>query len=416
MIATQQANNYLWCWTGCVLAGLALIAGLNWFFNPFSIFDAPAVAGINANKPNYVAHLRLTHPYRVEKLQPECTIFGTSRAGRGLSPDQPDLAGLGCYNMAVPSVSMYEIRRYFQHAQAVHPQKLAILSLDLRVFHPEQDLSGAFSEARLAVDAEGQKQFNLFSARLPDLASSLISVSALQASLTTLRKQSWGKDTLAENGFWLPLTDEFDHIKTFRFYTRTYVQQFKEMRQNQAGFRKSLDDFRQLLRQAYADGVEVKLLIHPAHAWYWQTLWLSDLWPRFEEMQREIVNINAEEAVLAGRQPNQIWDFSGSYGPVLETLPTAPGRPRYWFWEPAHYKKTLGDLLTDRVMGRPRDDAEFADFGVRLDNGGLQEYQAKLRVLQESYATNYPADAATIRTIVSEAAAEMNRAGTSPDS
>ncbi|WP_445370381.1 hypothetical protein ACH518_12935 [Methylomonas sp. HW2-6] len=408
MTITKQANKYLLCWASCVLGALALIAWLNWFINPFSIFDAPAVAGINANKPNYVAHLRLTHPYRIENLQPECTIFGTSRAGRGLAPDQPALAGLGCYNVAVPSVSMYEIRRYFQHVQAIKPQKLVILSLDLRVFHPEPDTSGAFSESRLAVTADGQNQFNLFSAKLPDLASSLLSVSGLQASLSTVRKQSWGKDTLAANGFWQPLTDDFDHIKTFRFYTRSYVQQFKEMQQNIDGFRKSLDDFRQLLRQAYVEGVEVKLIIHPAHAWYWQTLWLSDLWPRFEAMQQEIVNINAEEALRAGHQPNQIWDFSGSYGPALEAVPAQPSQLMHWFWEPAHYKKTLGYLVMDRVMGVRSGNAEFADFGARLDSGGLPEYQAKLRGLQESYATNYPADAAAIGTIVKQAATEMD--------
>lgn len=415
MTTTKQANNYLVCWASCVLVGMALIALLNWWVDPFSIFNAPTIAGINANKPGFVGHLRLTHAYRVEKLEPECTIFGTSRAGRGLSPDQPALAGLGCYNMAVPSMSMYEIRRYFQHVQAIKPQKLAILSLDLRVFHPEPDTSGAFSELRLAVTADGQKQFNLFSAKLPDLASSLLSISGLQASLSTVRKQSWGKDTLAANGFWQPLTEDFDHIKTFRYYTRNYVQQFKEMRQNEAGFRKSLDDFRYLLRDAYSAGVEMKVLIHPAHAWYWQTLWLSDLWSRFEEMQREIVAINAEEASRAQHQPYPIWDFSGSYGPTLEPVPSEQGKPMYWFWEPAHYKKTLGYKLLDRIMGSQPSTGGFNDFGVRLDIADLQAYQAKLRGLQVSYAAQYPDDAATIQSIANDANADSRRAVIAPN-
>lgn len=415
MTITKQANKYLLCWASCVLGTLALIALLNGFVDPFSIFGAPSIAGVNANKPNFVGHLRLTHAYRVEKREPECTIFGTSRAGRGLSPDQPALAALGCYNMAVPSMSMYEIRRYFQHVQAIKPQKLAILSLDLRVFHPEPDTSGAFSESRLAVTADGQRQFNLFSAKLPDLASSLLSVSGLQASLSTVRKQSWGKDTLAANGFWQPLTDDFDHIKTFRYYTRNYVQQFKEMRQNEVGFRKSLDDFRRLLRDAYAAGVEMKLLIHPAHAWYWQTLWLSDLWPRFEVLQREIVAINADEALRAGHQAYPIWDFSGSYGPTLEQVPTQQGQRMHWFWEPAHYKQTLGYWLLDRLLGSQPGTAGFNDFGVRLDIVDIEAYQAKLRGLQVSYAAHYPDDAALIQAIVNEAIADSKSVALTPN-
>lgn len=416
MTITKQANRYLLCWTSCVLGALALVACLNWLVNPFSIFDAPAISGFNANKTNYVSHLRLTHAYRVERLKPECVVLGTSRAGRGLSPDHPALAALNCYNVAVPAMNMYEIRRYFQHAQAVKPQKLAILSLDMRVFHPESDISGAFSESRLAVNAEGQRQFNLFSARLPDLASSLISVSALQASLTTIRKQSWGKDTLAANGFWLPLTEEFDHAKTFDYYTRSYVQQFKEMQQNVDSFQRSLNEFRLLLREAYSDGVDMKLLIHPAHAWYWQTLWLSNLWPRFEAMQQQIVEINAEEAKLAGRQAYPVWDFSGSYGPTLEPLPAAPGKAMYWFWEPAHYKKTLGYLLLDKVMGIDGGDSRFANFGARLDEGGSPAHQAKLRRWQEDYVRNYANDANAIQAIVNDATYKMNQKTLKPKS
>ncbi|MBD9355705.1 hypothetical protein [Methylomonas albis] len=409
----KQANNYLRCWSSCVIGLLLLVAGFNWFVNPFSIFNAPAIPHFNANKPDYASHLRLTHVYRVENLRPNCVFLGTSRAGRGLSPNHPLLANLNCYNMALPSASMYQLRRGFQHAQAINPQKLVILTLDLRVFHPETDTSGAFSDMRLAVDENGEKQFNLFSARLPDMASSLISVSALQASLTTIRKQSWVKDTLATNGFWLPLTDEFDHVKTFDFYTRTYVGQFKEMRQNSTGFQKSLDEFRLLLREAHTQNVELKLIIHPAHAWQWQTLLLSDLWSRFETMKYQMVEINAQEASWANQQPYPIWDFSGSYGPSLEPVPTKQGELMHWFWEPAHYKQVLGDLILDRVLGeKPPTDAAFADFGARLDNGGLEIHLTKLRGLQDIYAAGHPIDMAKIQSIVNETQNSANNANT----
>ena len=61
------------------------------------------------------------------RRKPGCILLGTSRTGRGLDPDQPALRQLDCYNMALPSVSLYEMRRYFQHAQTA---QRVILALD----------------------------------------------------------------------------------------------------------------------------------------------------------------------------------------------------------------------------------------------------------------------------------------------
>ena len=398
----KQESRYLRWLTGGILGLMSMAAGLNWFVNPFSVFDAPVISDFNANKPDYVNYLRLTHAYRIERLKPECILLGTSRTGRGLSPDHPALKDLKCYNMALPAMSLYEMRRYLQHAQAIRPQKLVILALDLRIFNPEPGANAAFSDARLRVDSNGQRQFNLFSAQLPDLASSLISMSALQASVTAVRKQSWVKDTLAPDGFWEPLTDQWDHIKTFPFYTRTGAQQFEEMLKNEDIFRKNVEELRLLLRETYGRGTDVKLIIHPAHAWHWQTLWLSGLWPRFEAMKRQLMGINAEEAIRANHKAYPVWDFSGTYGPALESIPTKQGDAMRWVWEPGHYKQALGDVLLNRVMGIDMEDPELAGFGVKLDEAGLESHLAHLRTLQEQYAVNYPDDVARIRTLMKE--------------
>jgi len=384
---------------------MLMVAGLNWMVNPFSVFDTPAIPRFNVNKPDYVSYLRLTHAYRVERLKPECILLGTSRTGRGLVPAHPALANWKCYNMALPAMSMYEMRRFLQHAQAVQPQKLVILALELRIFNPESDTdtSDAFFDSRLRVDSDGHRQFNLFSAQLPDLASSLVSMSALQASITTVRKQSWVKDTLAPDGYWEPLTERWDHAKTFLVYTRKSAQQFKVMQQNEDVFRKNLEELRLLLRETYGRSTEVKLVIHPSHVWHWQTLWLSDLWPRFETMKRQLVSINAEEAVRAGRKAYPVWDFSGAYGPALEPIPARQGETMRWFWEPVHYKRALGNVLLNRVMDVDMNDPELADFGVRLDEAGLEDHLTRLRTLQEAYAANHPDEVAKIRALMAEA-------------
>ncbi len=393
-------------WLACCVALLmSLIAGFNWLVNPFSIFDAPSITGFNANKPGYVEHLRLTHSYRVSRMEPECVILGTSRAGRGLRTDHPLLYDRGCYNMALPAASLYEIRRYLQHAQSVRHQKLVIVSLDFRLFSGLRGVSGAFSETRLGVDAQGNRQLNLFNAWLPDMAASLTSTSALLASATTIRKQSWIKDTLSANGYWQPLTEEYDHSAGFSLQTSSSARRFRAATSEAATFPRNLEEFRRLLRDAHVQQTDVRLLIPPSHAWHWQTLWLSGLWPRFEEMKRQLVAINETEARLAGQEAYPLWDFSGAYGPALEKVPSNRTERMRWFWEPVHYKSALGDLILNRMLGTTDPSrGESSGFGVLLNATSVDAHLLRMRRQQEQYQENHAIDVHRIRQLMREAA------------
>ena len=394
-----EAKNYIRILTIACLASVAVVAGLNYVVDPFSVFGTVHIDGFNTNKVDFLEHLRMTNVYAVKRIKPKCIIIGTSRAGRGLSPDHPALADKQCYNMALPAISLYEMRRYFQHAQAIQPLDQAILSLDFRVFNTTPDRSGAFSEARLAVDREGIAQFNLFSARLPDLAAALLSTKALLSSVKTIRQQHWANITLATNGYWQSLTDSYDHAAAFNAYTRNSFRRFEEFAHNDAIFSQNADNLRMLLRTAYQSTVKVSVLIPPSHAWHWETLHQSGLWPWFEEMKRMIVRINHEEAIRGGKTEYQVWDFSGAVGPSLEPLPTGgKHKAMHWYWDPIHYKGTLGDAVLSRML---TDQAsailDFVGFGTQITPANLEEHLHLLRTLQKQYVETHPEDVAHIR-------------------
>lgn len=113
-------------------------------------------------------------------------------------------------------------------------------------------------------------------------------------------------------------------------------------------------ELRQLLREAYGNGTDVRLLIPPSHAWHWQTLWLSGLWPRFEETKRQLVKINESEALRAGRGAYSIWDFSGAYCPTLEQPPTRQTESMRWFWEPVALQAHFGGFALEPGNGDGR--------------------------------------------------------------
>src|SRR5574337_907320 len=141
----------------------------------------------------------------------------------------------------------------------------------------------------------------------------------------------------------------------------------------------------------------VQILIPPSHAWHWQTLWESGLWPRFEEMKRLLVSVNAMEAERVGREAFPVWDFSGSDGPALEPLPTTPGASMKWFWELVHFKEALGEVLLSRVTGMPIDDPALTNFGVRLDTSNIEAQMSRLRDLQQDFAADHPEAVALIQ-------------------
>jgi hypothetical protein len=79
-----------------------------------------------------------------------------------------------------------------------------------------------------------------------------------------------------------------------------------------------------------------------------------------------------------------LWDFSVASDFVNEVVPlTNPKQQMKWFWEPAHYKKELGDILLTNLLVEQNE--ESIDFGIRLsvnnitdllrrDQASLQEY------------------------------------------
>ena len=88
-----------------------------------------------------------------------------------------------------------------------------------------------------------------------------------------------------------------------------------------------------------------------------------------------------------------LWDFSVASDFVNEVVPlTNPKQQMKWFWEPAHYKEELGDILLTSLLVEKSEVS--IDFGIRLtvnniadllsrDQASLQEYLIPWENLQK---------------------------------
>lgn len=387
------------CFAAAFTGGL-LIGALNRVIDPYTLFGSRKIEGVNVHKADFVKHLRLTNAYAPVRLKPDCLILGTSRAARGLSPDHPALAGLHCYNLALPSVSVYEILRYVQHAHAVRPLKKILIALDFRVFSQLED-NREFSESRMIVTSEGKPNRAFDLAYLADAVSALWSMDAVVSSLRTVRFQGWQKMTLADNGQWLNLDDRQDHAAAFAAYTRNTYDRFRDYRRKGLRLERNGEHFAELLRFAHREHIDVHLMVSPSHAWHWETMNLAGLWQQFEEIKRLLVRINGDEAERAAAEPFPLWDFSGPNAITTEVVPLDSKASMHWFWESVHYKPALGNLVMNSIFGYGPDAGEGGDaLGTVLTRENVDSRLAIIREALGVYEAEHSGDVERIRKII----------------
>lgn len=383
----RAARHLAWLSGGTALL-LACVACVNLLVDPYRVFGTPDLPGLSAVKPDFVEHLRLTTPYAIERARPQALFIGTSRVGRGLSPHHPAFEGLRTYNAALPAVSLYEVWRTLQHADAVSPLEVVVLGLDNRMFYANPDGQGTFSEARMAVDSAGRRQRNPFSARLPDYAASLISTDALLSSARVVRFQGWASLTLARNGQWTATGNEFDAYHGFRVMTRNTFDRYHRYASGRFDMARASEPLREILRMCHKQGIDLRMFIPPAHAWHWEAMRLMNMTARFDDIRREIVRLNAEVAAEFGASPFPLVDFSGYAGPNAEPAPTAPGASHPWYWETVHFRPNLGDQVLDRLFGAAG--VTDAGFGLSVNAELVDDHIHAWHAARARYAAKHP--------------------------
>jgi len=140
----------------------------------------------------------------------------------------------------------------------------------------------------------------------------------------------------------------------------------------------TFDSFRFMLRRAHAEGTDLRLYVTPFHTGMRALFVAIGLGERYEFWLRELVRINEQEAVHAGRQPLPLWDFSDPNTITREPIPRAgDASPMRWYWEYSHYRKETGDLILDRIFGYVDPSRQLPhDFGVRLTAANIDAHLA----------------------------------------
>jgi hypothetical protein len=375
MTNDPSPRRYLSAFTLCLIAGILLVSAWNAFVDPFDIYNARTRHGFNHFKARAAGSAdRLVKAKQIARLRPEVLILGTSRADWALEPSHPALqtVSTNVYNAGLAGATMYEVFRYVQHAHAIQPLTLVVIGLDLEMFNAEEKRE-SFSEGRLAIRPDGTQNR---SHRWTDRISSLFSHDALEANRETRDQSRRHRDVTRED--LRSRGSEYREQATPDERWRAYRVGVHQARANLGRLGDQWDiildrmeHFDRLLSYVHREEIELVLFISPYHLSHLEVIRLSDGWDTFEAWKRELVTRNEAVAALKNRRSFALWDFSGYHELATEPHPS-PDDPHHvmtWYRESSHYRKITGDLILDRILGRP---IKFPTFGVELTGDNLE--------------------------------------------
>ncbi len=353
----RRRTSYLRALTWWCIALGAVAVAFNVLVDPYGYFRILTIAGINAKKPRPDIDMIAVKSAGLRAVHPDALILGNSRAEIGFDPEHPGFArrGLSAYNFSIPGGDLQTVWQQLRNDGAPLSPKLAIIGVDFQDFlvepgseyvdYPEPIPQGAWPAWRSRLQAA-------------------FTTTAIVDSFTTLLIQSRpDAATLTARGF-NPLRDYAAIARIDGWHTlfqhkaeavaRSLVTMPKAIVPAPATSSPPLRLLRKLVRTSLEQGTDLHLVIYPYHS---QLLMLYDaagLWSAFTDWKPALAALVAQESERGAAKGRVVlWDFSGFNRYTLDPVPSRDNRaiqPR-WYWESAHFRKELGDIVLDQILG-----------------------------------------------------------------
>ena len=371
---------------------MLLIGVFNWWVDPYDIYHP------SEYKPNnrvwMSKQLRLAKAYRVRNLRPEGIVMGSSRSQLGIDPDHPGWDNVHPrYNLALPGANLYENYRYFQHSLALNPPKQLLIGIDFIDFNIFSKLSDDFNESYMVVSREGKFQDHY----LTNLMVTLLSSSAIKSSQKKMFYRGEGTHFSNGTGFSEEVDSQSIDMRSIMMWSATKF--VSRLLMPPPAHRFCLDDetranssfqyLRQILETAKESKIDVRLFIQPIHVYLLEVLKVLGLMEDYEKWQYRLIDLVEDvDKKYPKNKKFSLWDFSGYNSVTMDEVPPAeePKRPMDWYYDIAHFKKSLGDMIQDRIFNY--NDAGRVvpeDFGMQINSKNIDLYQSVQRNKRMKY-------------------------------
>src|SRR5512139_1430773 len=396
MDSGKSHKRFIWILAVTFLLFCTLGAGFNCLVDPYGLFGTPRIAGFNELKPTASERVRVIKPYMASRARPKVVIGGNSRPEMGLNPQSScwQDADKPVFNTGIPGADVFMQTRYVQHAVESGRAQRVLLGVDFLDFlvdssQPTGEIDwdglGKSFDGRLNLRAKNGFGTNISLQKAEDIFGGLFSLVALGDSVMTIASQrDKNAATRREDGFNPAL--EYRSIIRNEGQSVLFMQKNLELRkglqQEDIGILDvhgrptvAMEALRRFLAWAKMRGIDVVLFINPYHSDYLVQIEMTGKWRLLEEWKRQLASTAKEHAV-------PLWDFNG-FDRYSTEVPPAPGDREtelHWFWEPAHYRRELGDLMLAAMLDQPCGIASpSGQFGVKITEASLQSHLDRLR-------------------------------------
>jgi hypothetical protein len=419
-VLIQSSKKYLRLYLSALFLLLLSTIAFNLIIDPFGVYNFVDIQSINNVKTGQGNHVRMGKAGAVRSFKPRAIVLGNSRAEYGINPEHPGWKVEPVYNLGVSGSNIYESLRYFQHAHSIQPLDKVLIMLDLNLFDAYWENAVDFSEERLAVSLNEQKNEYYY---LSDFIPTTLSLNALTQSINTIWRSATNKTTTyLSNGQrdWRNDLLFRTVIRNFGSYQNIFTIEEKSLLEAKAkGYSSDLkkysynqrtkinvfDWFRKIVKISIRDNIDLHLVLTPSHARYFEMHRLMGNWTLWEEWKRALVDIVEEEAKIAGVTPFPFWDFSGFTPLTTEYVPAENEKDTKmeWYFESSHFTTDLGDLIQDKVFNRNILSNNVPDyFGVLITSKNIDEHLEETRVLNLRFREEQPNVAKELQELASK--------------
>lgn len=351
------------------------VASFNYLINPYGIFAAPLLPGINKLKPRPDLSLHEIKLANALNQSPKAVVLGNSRADIGFDPINPAWPGINqVYNLAVPGTGISTSAEQIQilHDHNIHPEVI-LVGLEFL------DFLAIPSESNHSIKKLVDWQSRLFKLQI----RSLFTMQALIDSIKTLLIQKQFNPAIVTLQGFNPLLDYIEIARTegyfslFRQRALENALRFKTIPKTVPSNSQDFQAFDIILDSAKISKAHVIIIIYPYHTQllllfkHYNLLSVFNIW-------KEIVWQHVETARHAGINV-ELWDFSGVNQFSTEAIPPRGDlkQTTQWYWEAGHFKKELGDMIISRIFSKST--VEQNNFGVQINDATtLSQLQLKL--------------------------------------
>lgn len=156
----------------------------------------------------------------------------------------------------------------------------------------------------------------------------------------------------------------------------------------------ALDD---IIRFCNENNIRLLLVIPPYHAFQYELWDRAGLWHTFENWKQSVLLRVTETNNIFGQI--SLWDFALYNEKTGEAVPPAGKtmQKMQWYWEPIHFKNSLGDVILQTVFHAPDSAA-----GIQLSTSNFCQSIKHNRQQRKTYRSNNTKQIDLFNSIIAE--------------